>query len=162
MSIRTIKVGGVEVATSSKSNESTMEINNHTDTTVLGSNCLPVHDCEISVDVSGWDASAGSVECPIISGDIAYENPISGQVYMRVYHQDIHCPILSNHLMCPMQIWMAVVRTNELTIVLAEDTDKNTHATIVNDPMNPNQPLIILLVLKGLTIYSPSRTPRES
>ena len=60
--IRTIKVGRFESSTSLQSNESTMEINNDADKTVLGSNCLPIHDFDRSVDVSGWDASAGSVE----------------------------------------------------------------------------------------------------
>ena len=42
--IRTIKAGRVEASTSSQSNESTMEIDNHVDMTVLGSNFLPVYD----------------------------------------------------------------------------------------------------------------------
>ena len=61
---------------------------------VLGSNFLPIHDFERLVDVSGWDGSAGSVECPTISGSTVYDHPISGKVYMLVYHQAIHCPIL--------------------------------------------------------------------
>ena len=83
-----------------------MEINNHTDTIVLGTTCLPIHDFGRSVDVSGWDASAGSVKCPKISGAISYDHPISGQVYMLVYHQSIHCPRLISNLMCAMQSWM--------------------------------------------------------
>ena len=39
-----------------------MEINNIVYTTVLGYNSLPVHDFERLVDVSGYDASAGSME----------------------------------------------------------------------------------------------------
>ena len=81
-----------------------MEIHNHAYTTVLGLNCLPVHDFERFVDVSGWDASAASVECPTISGDISYNHPISGKVYMLVYHQVIHCPRLTYHLMCTTKI----------------------------------------------------------
>ena len=42
--IITIKVLIVEASTSSKINESTMDIYKHADTTVLGSNFLPVHD----------------------------------------------------------------------------------------------------------------------
>ena len=61
-----------------------MEINNHVDTTVLGSNYLPINDFEILVDVSGWDTSAGSVKCPKIYGAIAYDHPISRQVYIFV------------------------------------------------------------------------------
>ena len=60
--ILTIKVGIFQSAISLQSNDSAMEIDNHADTTVLGSNCLPIHDYGISVDVYGWDASAGSFE----------------------------------------------------------------------------------------------------
>ena len=78
--ICTIKLGRFRAATSSQSNGSTMDIDNHAGTTVLGPNCLPVPDFEKEVDVSGWDASAGSVECPAISKGIAYYHTISGQV----------------------------------------------------------------------------------
>ena len=78
--IRTTKIGQVEAATSSQSNDSTMEIDNHVDTKVLCSNFLPVHDFDISVDKFGWDARARSVECPTISGSIAYDHPISEKV----------------------------------------------------------------------------------
>ena len=31
------------------------------------------------MDVYGWDASAGSVKCPTIAGDISYDHMISGK-----------------------------------------------------------------------------------
>ena len=68
-----------------------MEIDNHADTMMLGSNCLPVHDFDIPVDVSGWYASAGSVECPTFSRAIAYEHPIGEKSYMLGYHSLFHC-----------------------------------------------------------------------
>ena len=77
--IRKIKVGQFEAATSSQSNESTMEIVNHAYMTVLGSNFIPVSYFERSVDVSRWDASSGGVECPNISGAIAYDHLIIGK-----------------------------------------------------------------------------------
>ena len=95
-----------------------MEINNHTDTTVLVSNFLPVHYFEKSVDVSIWESSDGSVECLTISGAIAYDHLISGQVFMLVYHQVINCPRLVNHLMCPIQSQMAGVRINGFQIFI--------------------------------------------
>ena len=94
--IRNIKVLRVEAATSSQINESTMNIDNHTDMTVLGLNFLPVYYFERSVYISVWDAISGYVECPTISGAIAYDHPISGQVYMLVYHQVTNFPRLEN------------------------------------------------------------------
>ena len=139
-----------------------MEIDNHVGTTVLGSNFLPIHDFEISVDVSGWDASDGGVECPTISGAIAYDQTISGKVYMFVYNQAIHCPILTSHLMCPIQSQMAEVIINDIPKLLEEDPDDKTHAIIVDDPLNLNETLIIPLSLKGVTIYFTSRKPKAS
>ena len=50
--IRIIKVGRVEASTSSYIDKSTMDIDNNVDTTVLGSNFLPGHCFDISVEVS--------------------------------------------------------------------------------------------------------------
>ena len=36
------------------------------------------------------------------------------------------------------------------------------HAITVNDPLNPNEPLIILLALKGITIYFLVRKPKAN
>ena len=84
--ISTFKVGRVHLATSLQSNESAMEIDNHTYTTVLGSNCLPIHGFGRLVDVSEWDASAGSVEYPTIFGAILYDHPTSGKFYIPSGH----------------------------------------------------------------------------
>ena len=136
--IFTNKVGRVEADTSSQSNESTMEIYNHADKTVSGSNGLPVHYFRRLVDVSGWDVSDGSVEWPTISGAIAYDHPISGKIYMLLYHQAIHFPRLANDLMFLMQSRMEGVRINDLLKFFAEDLDEKTHAIIVYDSLNPN------------------------
>ena len=84
--IRTIKVRRVEASTSSQSDTSIMENDNNVDTTVLGSNCLPINYFEISVDVSVWDKSAVNVEFPTIHGEILHDHPICGKFYMLVYH----------------------------------------------------------------------------
>ena len=47
-------------------------------------------------------------------------------------------------------------------IFLAEDPDDNTNTITVDDPLNPNKPLIIPLVLKGVTVYFPYRKPISS
>ena len=57
---------------------------------------------------------------------------------------------------------MAEVRINELPKFLAEDPDENTHDIIVDGLLNPNEPLIVRLVLKGVTSYFLSRKPRSS
>ena len=114
------------------------------------------------MDVSGWDVCAGSVECTTISGVIAYYHPISGKVYMLVYHQAIQCTRLTSHMMYPMYSWMAGFRINELPMFLPEDPYEKTHAIIVDDPLNPNKPLVVPLAFKGVTSYFRSSKTRAS
>ena len=68
----------VEVATSSQINDSTTHVNNHANTTVLGSNFLPIHDFERLIDVYGWDTIDWSFECPTIYGSIEYDHALIG------------------------------------------------------------------------------------
>ena len=139
--ISKIKVERVQSTTSLQSNESAMEIDNHVDTIVLGSNCLPIHDFGRSVDVSGWDASEGSFEFPKISWAISYDHPTNVQVDMLVYHQAIQCPRFTSHLMCSMQSRITGVRINDLPKFLAKEPYDKTNTIIVNDPLNPNAPV---------------------
>ena len=64
--------------------------------------------------------------------------------------------------MCPMKSQISGVIINELPKYLSEDPDEKTHAIIANDMLNLNEPLIILLALKGVTSYLLSRKPKES
>ena len=64
--------------------------------------------------------------------------------------------------MCLIQIQITGVKINELPKFLVEDIDEKTHSIIVDDPLNPNAPLVIPLVLKRVTSYLPSRKPRSS
>ena len=81
---------------------------------------------------------------------------------MLVYHQEIQCPRLTSYLMCLMQSRMDGVRINDLPKILAEDPDEETHAIIVYDPLNPNEPPVIPLSLNEVTGYLPFRKPRAS
>ena len=76
---------------------STMEIDIYADTTVSGIYCLPAHDFRRQVDVSGYDSVARNIECPTISGALAYDHPITVKIYMLVYHQAIQCKSLTKY-----------------------------------------------------------------
>ena len=65
-------------------------------------------------------------------------------------------------MMYPIQSRMTGVRINELPKFLAEDPDEKMHAIIVDDTLNPNEPLVIPLALKGVMSYLPYINPRAS
>ena len=57
---------------------------------------------------------------------------------------------------------MAGVIINKLPKFLSEELDEKPQAIIIKNPLNPNESLVILLALKGVTSYFPSRNTRAS
>jgi len=66
-----------------------MDLDTHADNTVLGDCCLLIHDTGRKVDVLGFSTALGSIELPNVSGAVAYDHPITGKVYILVFHQAI-------------------------------------------------------------------------
>ena len=144
----------IQAANSSFGGETRMECDSHADTSVVGKNCLIVHDFERPVKVSGYDPKDGAKEYRTVTGVVAYDHPQTGQTYMLVVNQAIEVPHLQNHLLCPMQCRMNGVKTNKLPKFLAETPDKTTHAVQVVDPLSES-PLYIPMPLFGITSYFP-------
>jgi hypothetical protein len=116
--VRTVKINIAKLtAESPRLLESSSELDTHADNTVLGDCCLLIHDTGRKVDVSGFSTALGSIELPIVSGAVAYDHPITGKVYILVFHQAIYCRQMNNHLICPMQC--------RLNGVVINDTQKN-------------------------------------
>ena len=61
--------------------------------------------------------------------------------------------------MCYIQSRVIGVKINKLPNFLADKPDSKTHAVIMNDSLNPQEPLIIPLQLKGMMNYFPIRKP---
>ena len=85
--VRSVKLGRIASSTTLQNNESWMELDTHTDTTVLGKSGLLIQDFNNNVSVLGWNASVGSTECPTVTGVVAYDHPFTGITYMLVWHQ---------------------------------------------------------------------------
>jgi len=128
-----------------------MDLDTHADNTVLGGSCLLIHDTGWKVDVSGFSSVLGSIELPIISGAIAYDHPITGKVYILVFHQTIYCRQMENHLICPMQCRMNGVVINVTPKMCVPNPDDSTHFIEVTDPLDPDATLHIPMMLRGVT-----------
>ncbi len=68
-----------------------------------------------------------------------------------IINQAIHIPHLDHHLLCPMQCRVNDVTVNNLPKFLAADPTDQTHALTLTDPNNPLQPVILPLILRGVT-----------
>ena len=136
-----------------------MELDTHADNTVLGECCLLIHDTGRKVDVSGFSTALGSIELPIVSGAVAYDHPITGKVYILVFHQTIYCRTMNNHLICPMQCRVNGVVINDTPKMCVPNPDDSTHSIEVADPLDPDATLNIPLILKGVTSCFGVRRP---
>ncbi len=61
--------------------ETTLELDSHADTCVLGRDALILLDYDRPVVVEGYDPSLGTKTYATVSGALAYDDPVTGEVY---------------------------------------------------------------------------------
>jgi hypothetical protein len=132
--------------------ETTLELDSHADTCVLGHDALIILDYNRPVSVGGYDESLGSKTHQTVSGVVAYDDPQTGRTLHLIINQAIHIPHLDHHLLCPMQCRVNDVTVNNLPKFLAADPTDQTQALTLTDPNNPLQPVILPLTLRGVTL----------
>ena len=125
--------------------ETTLELDSHTDTCVLGCNALILHDYLRPVSVQGYDPALGTTQYNTVSGVLAYDHPTSGETYHLVVNQAIHIPHLDHHLLCPMQCQVNDVIVNKTPKFLAQDLTEHMHALTVQESHDPVQTVILPL-----------------
>ncbi len=143
----------------SSTGETTQELDSHADTCVLGRDALILLDYDRPVIVEGYDPSLGTKTYATISGVLAYDDPLTGEIYLIMINQAIHIPHLDHHLLCPMQCQVNDVTVNEMPKFLAHDPTDHTHALTVKDPHNPAQTVILPLALQGVISLLNVRAP---
>ena len=86
--------------------DTSLELDSHADTCVIGKYCLILNDYERPVTVYGYDRDLGAQSFRTVSDVLGYIDPKSGQTYHLVIHQAIEIPHLEHSLLCPMQCQM--------------------------------------------------------
>ena len=146
--------------------QTTLDLDSHADTCVLGRNCLIILDHNRPVQVHSFDPSLGYQTFQTVSGVLDYQHPVTGTKYHLVVHQAIHVPHLDRHLLCPMQCRVNDVVINECPKFLTPDPTDHTHAIIIPDPLDPSNatpPIVLPLQLQGVISYLDVCAPtRES
>ncbi len=108
--------------------ETTLELDSHADTCVLGHDALIILDYNKPVSVVGYDESLGSKTYQTVSDVVAYDDPQTRRMLHLIINQAIHIPHLDHHLLCPMQCRVNDVIINNLPKFLATDpTDQRMH-----------------------------------
>jgi hypothetical protein len=83
--------------------ETTLELDSHADTCVLGHDALIFLDFDRPVVVKGYDPSLGTKTYATVSGALAYDDPLTSKAYHIAINQAMHITHLDHHLLCPMQ-----------------------------------------------------------
>jgi hypothetical protein len=103
--------------------------------------------------------SLGTKTYTTVSGALAYDDMVTGEVYHLVINQAIHIPHLDHHLLCPMQCQVNDVIVNNTPKFLTSDPTDHMHALTINDPFHPAQTVILPLALQGVTLLLNVRAP---
>jgi len=139
--------------------ETTLDLDSHADTSVLGAGALIFLDYDRPVIVEAYDPRLGSAQYSTVSGAVAYDDPHSGRTLLLVINQAIHIPHLDHHLLCPMQCRVNDVTVDETPKFLARDPTETTHALTLTDPDDPLQTVTLPLRLRGVISFLNVRTP---
>ena len=126
---------------------------------VLVRNALIFLDYDRPVVVKGYDPSLGTKSYATVSGALAYDNPLTGEVDHIVINQAIHIPHLEHHLLCPIQCRGNDVTVDETPKFLAHDPTDHMHGLTIKDPHNPAQMVTLPLALRGVASLINERAP---
>jgi hypothetical protein len=140
-------------------NDTSLELDTHADTSVLGKDALIFLDHQRPVNVHGYDPALGSKKYRTVSGALAYDHPETGQVYHILINQAIEIPTLDHCLLCPFQCRVNDVIIHDTPKFLTQNPTVASHAITVPDPDKPGQLLHLPLALDGVTSYLPVRKP---
>ena len=146
------KVSNVNLGMTDSVVETTLELDSHADTCVLGRHALITLDYDRPVSVTGYDASLGTRTYKTVSGVIGYTDPTTGRTLHLVINQAIHIPHLDHHLLCPMQCRVNDVTVDETPKFLAIRPTEQTHALTVPDPDNPSQTISLPFMIQGVPL----------
>ena len=83
--------------------DTSLELDSHDDTYVIGKYCLIFNDYERPVTVYGYYRALGAQSFRTVSAILGYIDPKSGQTYHLVIHQAIEIPHLEHSLLFTMQ-----------------------------------------------------------
>ena len=152
-------------------NETSLELDSHADTCVVGEKALIIADYCRPVTVHAYDKELGERTYRTVSAVVGYTCPSSGATYHLVIHQAIEIPHLEHHLLCPMQCRVNDVVVNDVPKFLSKNVTPETHAIVV-DSVAPQDgssealrlvaPLSIMGVTSYLPVHRPSREEYDS
>ena len=110
------------------------ELDSHTDTFLVGDNCVVIHDHSQPVNVYSYNPKDGHRSAKTVDAIVGYQDPQSGQKFILMINQAICMNGLEDHSLCPMQCHLNGVHISKVPKFLAESPSVTTHAFKLTDP----------------------------
>ena len=120
---------------------STLELDNHADTCVVGRDALVTHDYMRPVAVQAYDPSLGTQTYRTVSAVLGYHDPNDGRSHLLRIHQAIEIPHLDHHLLCPFQCRMHGIKIDDTAKFLTPAPTPSSHAMTLTDPDDDSREL---------------------
>ena len=97
------------------SSKAKVEVDSHSDTCLVDGNGLVIHGHIRPVTIYSYNPKDDHISAKTLDAIVGYQDPQSGQKYIRIIHQAIHINGLKNHLICPLHCNLSVVDIIEVT-----------------------------------------------
>ena len=113
---------------------------------------LIVHNFNCPVNVVGYDPSKGimNLNYRTVLAAVAYDCPVTGEVFMIEVHQAIFIHNLNCNILCPMKMRMYDDKVNDIPKYLTDNPTDQTHSIFIHEI---GETLLIPLHLHGVTPY---------
>jgi hypothetical protein len=105
---------------------------------VFGMDCRVINDTGTVVSVDGFEPVTMKVNgIPIVTVAVAYDCPATGHTFIPFFHQVMHVPTMTRHLINPFQMHNYGIKINEVVLMhlTLEQHTPEMHSILVDDPL---------------------------
>ena len=141
------------VVYASVASSKSLELDSHADTSIVGDDCLVIHDHNRPINVYIYDPKDDHRSAKTVNAAVGYQEPQSRQKFSLMVNQANPIDGLDNHLLCNIQCFLNGMHIREVPKFLAESPSVITHAKKLTDPFDALQLLIIPLQFSSVTSY---------
>jgi hypothetical protein len=141
------------------------DLDNHAECIVLGKHCLVLHDYDRPIEVRGYDPNGPPYTAKTVSAAVAYQDSVTGDIVILVFHQALLIPHLEHNLISPMQMREHGVIVNCTPKFQDPNPSDDSHCIIVEDCERQDKlriPLSIHRVISYFPTFKPTPHQYES
>ena len=147
----------ISSATESPDHYSSLELDSHADSPVVGKDAFILRYTGKKVRVSGFSDQLGSpLLVHVVDAALIYECEVSGDKYLIVIRNALYIKGMTCSLISPFILRLAGVTVNECPKFLANTPTREHHSLYFSE-----QDLRIPLQLQGIISYLPTRLPTQ-